>query len=218
MRKAHPRLGLFAVVSVSISFAALTARADGEPTTAAPLPPAEPPAVSVASTQLPVGKPDADRGSAASSRRRIWGLSMDLGVPDGAAIGLTVLPRDWLRLDASITYGGIAPGGRLGVTLEPFAWMLAPTLSAEGGHCFGGAIPGVQSISSVSYSYANFHAGLELGGRSSLRFFLRAGVSYLDATMAVASSAAGPSSVHLAGLSYDGWIVPSAKVGLSQYF
>ena len=106
---------------------------------------------------------------------------MDVGLPDGAALGLVVRPRfDWLRIGGAVTHNGIAPGFRLGVTIDPIDFPIAPTLTIEGGHYWQGTLPTVQNSPTVGYNYANIHLGLEIGNRANFRFFLRGGVSYVD--------------------------------------
>jgi hypothetical protein len=139
---------------------------------------------------------------------------MDFGVPDGAGLGLSVRPVEWLRLGAAATHNGLAPGARVGITFDPMPTPVAITFTVEGGHYWSGTVPGIQGAPAVAYNYANVHLGLEFGNRSSFRFFLRGGASWLDMT---ASSL--PSDLSgLSNLSYHGWMAPSAKLGFSLYF
>jgi hypothetical protein len=166
---------------------------------------------------LPVAPPEpaADRSvSSPGPRRHMWGMAMDVGVPDGAGLGLSVRPVDWLRVGAAVTHNTMAPGARVGVTLDPMRTPVGITLTVEGGHYWSGAVPGIQGAPAVAYNYANFHAGLEFGDRSSFRFFLHGGASWLD--MSASASQSGLSG--LSNLSYRGWIAPSAKLGFSLYF
>jgi hypothetical protein len=161
---------------------------------------------------------DADRTSGdVAPRHRTFGMSMDLGVPDGAALGLVVRPRfDWLRLGAAVTYNAMAPGARLGVTIDPIAFPIGPTLTIEGGHYWPGSVPGVKDSPSIGYNYANFHVGLETGNRATFRFFLRGGASYLD--LSTAHFQSGSSSSGIGNPSYSGWLAPSGKLGFSAFF
>jgi hypothetical protein len=143
-------------------------------------------------------------------------MVMDVGVPDGAALGLVVRPRfDWLRVSGAVTHNAMAPGMRAGVTLDPIAFPIGPTLTVEGGHYWGGKLPMVSDSPAVAYNYANFHFGLEVGSRAAFRFFLRGGVSWLD--VSTAHSATGGSS-GIANPSYSGWLAPSGKLGFSAFF
>jgi hypothetical protein len=144
----------------------------------------------------------------------MWGMAMDLGVPDGAGLGLSVRPVDWLRVGAAVTHNTMAPGARVGVTLDPMPTPVGITLTVEGGHYWSGTVPGIQGVPSVAYNYANFHAGLEFGDRSSFRFFLHGGASWLGMSASASQSALSG----LSNLSYRGWMAPSAKLGFSLHF
>jgi hypothetical protein len=152
-------------------------------------------------------------------RHRTFGMSMDLGVPDGAALGLVVRPRfDWLRIGAAVTHNGMAPGARLGVTFDPIDFGLVPTFTVEGGHYWEGTLPLVRNSPAIGYNYANFHLGLEVGSRASFRFFLRGGVSWLDVSTAHFQNTMPSSSSSIGDPSYSGWLAPSGKLGFSLYF
>jgi hypothetical protein len=165
----------------------------------------------------PIVEPDSSVRD--TPRHRTVGITTDLGVPDGAAVGLVVRPKfDWLRLGAAGTYNGMAPGARLGVTFDPIAFAVGPTFTVEGGHSWQGRLP-VGNAPTMSYSYANFHLGVELGNRATFRFFLRAGASWIDG--GTASSQGGTSASNSEGLgssSYRGWLAPSGKLGFAAYF
>jgi hypothetical protein len=141
-------------------------------------------------------------------------MAMDVGVPDGAGLGLSVRPVEWLRVGASVTHNLMAPGARVGITLDPIPGPVGITLTVEGGHSWSGTVPGVQGSPAVAYDYANFHAGLEFGNRSSFRFFLHGGASWLDMSASASQSVLSG----LSNLSYRGWIAPSAKLGFSLHF
>jgi hypothetical protein len=146
-------------------------------------------------------------------------MSMDVGVPDGAALGLVVRPRyDWLRIGAAVTHNGMAPGARLGVTFDPIVFPMAPTFTVEGGHYWEGTLPMVKNSPAIGYNYANFHLGLEAGSRAAFRFFLRGGVSWVDVRTAHFQGAAGTSGSGIGDPSYSGWLAPSGKLGFSLCF
>ncbi|MDP9036191.1 MAG: hypothetical protein M3O50_15430 [Myxococcota bacterium] len=144
---------------------------------------------------------------------------MDLGVPDGAALGLVVRPHfEWLRLGAAVTHNGMAAGGRLGVTLDPISFPIAPTFTAEGGHYWEGRLPLVGNSPSIGYNYANLHLGMEVGNRATFRFFLRGGVSWVDVSTAHFQNVTGGARSGIGDPSYSGWLAPSGKLGFSVYF
>jgi hypothetical protein len=154
-------------------------------------------------------------------RHKTFGVDADVGVPDGAALGLVVRPKvEWLRLGAALTHNTLAPGVRLGATLDPINFPIAPTFTVEGGHYWEGNLPFVKDSPAVSYNYANFHLGLEIGSRASFRFFLRGGVSWLDVSTAhfQDSTASGSATSAIGDPTFHGWIAPSGKLGFSLYF
>jgi hypothetical protein len=160
-------------------------------------------------------EPPVDRSAASPGpRRHMFGMAMDVGVPDGAGLGLSVRPVDWLRVGAAVTHNTMAPGARVGVTLDPLPTPIGITLTVEGGHYWSGTVPGIQGAPAVAYNYANFHAGLEFGNRSTSRFFLHAGASWIDGSASASQLAVSS----LSNLSYRGWMAPSAKLGFSLYF
>jgi hypothetical protein len=157
--------------------------------------------------------------SVAVPRHRTFGMTMDIGVPDGAGLGLVVRPYlDWLRLAASVTHNGMAPGVRGGLTLDPIKFPLAPTLTVEGGHYWEGSLPIVKDSPAIGYNYANFHLGLEVGNRDTFRFFMRGGASWIDVSTAHFQNTPGGSGSTLGNPSYSGWLAPSAKLGFAAYF
>lgn len=205
------------------------------PAEAAPAPQAAlAPQTAPASTEMvpsiagaPAAPPAADRyyaynpahAAAPSRPHHTFGMTMDVGLPDGAALGLVVRPKfDWLRLGAAVTHNGMGPGVRLGVTLDPIQYAVAPTLTVEGGHCFAGTVPGIQGSPSIGYDYANFHLGLEFGNRSSFRFFIRGGASWVNMSGAQAQNTVINNGSTIMNPSYTGWVAPSAKLGFALYF
>jgi hypothetical protein len=167
---------------------------------------------------LPVVQPDTTVQDT-PPRHRTFGITTDLGLPDGAGVGISIRPAvDWLRIGVAGTYNLMAPGVRVGVTIDPIAFIMAPTFTMEAGHSWAGRLPG-SDAPAVGYTYANFHLGIEVGSRSKIRLFLRGGASWIDATPTHLQS--GTSSESGAGLlnpSYVGLLVPTAKVGFSTYF
>lgn len=172
---------------------------------------------SPATTVSAPASPDAVTPPAPPPRHRFIGLSTDVGLPDGLALGVSVRPWPWLRLGVSATYNALAPGLRGGFTVDPLPTVVAPTFTFEGGHAFGGRLPGVHAMPSVSYDYVNLHLGLEFGRRSSFRVFLRGGASWVGLG-ANGTENSGIASATLSNLSYRGWLAPSAKAGVSLYF
>jgi len=104
------------------------------------------------------------------SGQRRFGLSSDVGVPDGLNVGLVVAPADWMRLGASIGTNSAGLDYRGGVSLLPMGW--GPSFSLEVGHCNLAATSSViRKIFSVTswvqpyvqqlgYTYVNAHVGV----------------------------------------------------------
>ncbi len=76
----------------------------------------------------------------------------------------------------------------------------------------------ISDAPSISYSYANFHLGLEVGKRATFRFFVRGGASWLEGGTASFQSANGGSGPIFGNPSFNGWLAPSGKVGFVGYF
>jgi hypothetical protein len=151
------------------------------------------------------------------------GAQTDIGLPDGAALGVVVRPAvSWLRLSAAYTYA-LASGVRVGATLDPVNFPIAPTLTVEAGHAFRGTVRGqwigMEDDAKVSYSYANLHLGLELGSRDRWRLYLRGGGSVLAVSTSdlVMASASGE-TVTARGTTVTASALGTAKLGFAMYF
>lgn len=158
---------------------------------------------------------------ASAHRRHRWlGVQLDVGVPDGAALGLVVRPRvEWLRLELAGTYNGLAPGMRLGATLDPVSFGIAPTLTAEAGFAMQGTVPDRSDLPSLGYDYLNLHLGVEFGKRDYWRFFVHAGPSFVHAsTENFSSITSGAHDLQLGEPTADAWLLPTAKLGFALYF
>lgn len=124
-----------------------------------------------------------------------FGINLDVGFPDGVALGALYRPFYWLRAGAAATYNGIGFGARGMITLAPIDFFITPTLTAEAGHYFGADATFIYrqafndptfehpALREVSYDYANLHLGLEIGSTQHFLFYLRVGGSYLQSTL-----------------------------------
>jgi hypothetical protein len=154
-------------------------------------------------------------------RHRWVGVQFDLGVPDGAALGVVVRPKvNWLRLNLSGTYNGLAPGLRGGFTFDPIKFPIAPTLTLEGGKAFNGNIPGHHDLPSFGYDYLNLHLGMEFGNRDRWRLFLQAGPTWMHITTSNFASVLGSNEADLTvgNPTANVALVPTAKLGFAIYF
>lgn len=176
----------------------------------------------------------AQAGKPPKRRSRVFGFSADVGMPDGANLGLVVAPFDWARLTGAAGTNSAALGYRGGLSLIPMGW--GPSFTFEVGHCDIAAnnsllkaffkvpkwvAPYVQQL---GYTYANGHLGFDYawGG---LTIFLHGGVSYLMATLRspepVVITDAGTNTNTLVTITRDGDVrayTLSAKLGLVYLF
>jgi hypothetical protein len=153
-------------------------------------------------------------------RFRFLGVGFDAGAPDGVALGVVgrVPNIHWLRLELAATRA-LAFGVRGSATLDPFKFPVGLTLTTDLGHSFDGTVPGVDKSPSIGYTYFNLQPGIELGGRDSFRFFLRAGLSYIAGSAGNFQQVLNTSSGTTVGdPSFHGWVAPSAKIGLNWLF
>ena len=167
-------------------------------------------------------------------RLPIFGVMVDVGVPDGLIGSLTIRPRKWVRVSGGGGSNGISGGWRAGVTLLPFG--AGPSASLEYGQyqdgdanamakTFGfGSSPVLQR---VGYQYMNAHLGLDFGSRRFV-FFIHGGVTMLrgqihnlDALIpsppAGDASATGTTEVTVRQDPSAKAIGPSVKLGLIVY-
>lgn len=146
---------------------------------------------------------------------------VDLGIPDGLAVGPTFSPwNDWFRMNFAVTYNGLAPGFRVGATIDPLKAILSPTLTFEGGYSLPGTIPALDNSPSISYLYMNIHAGLDLGKQDRWRFFLHMGPSWISARGTYFNRFFNPTdrSIVIGEPTGTITILPAFKLGYVKYF
>ena len=117
-----------------------------------------------------------------------FGVTADVGVPDGANAAVVYRPLRTLRVHGGVGHNYVSRGVRAGLTLIPLRSVVTPTLSVDYGRYFeGDANPLARKVmgdpeyhssllEDVGYDYANAHVGLEVG-RTRFTFFFHAGVS-----------------------------------------
>lgn len=165
-----------------------------------------------------------DEKSDKKDEDRPWlGIRIDAGVPDGPSAGLVLRPLSWLRFSGAASAQLAGYGFRGGFELVPFDGWISPTLSVELGRFENGDVDGIvtdfvrdfQDLpqGKLNYTYANAHLGLELGSRS-LSFFMRGGVSLINAEVEVSQVG---NNMDLASPVVSRILTPSAKVGLTAY-
>jgi hypothetical protein len=147
------------------------------------------------------------------------GPTFDLATPSGAALGAVAeLPyMHFIKWNVSATYL-LSPGVKGGVMVDPIRFPVAPVLDLDLGYQPSFTVPGVASSPSASFSYQDVRAGIALGRRDFVRFFILVGETHFDGS---ASNLQGtftlPSGVSISDAHFSGWI-PSIKLGLTILF
>ena len=176
------------------------------------------------------------RSKPSSVRSRFLAAMLDVGLPDGAVLGVAFRPAFWTRIQAGAGTNSISPGMRAGAVLVPFSE--GPSVTVEGGYYFEGdansivkqfAGPAYSSSTTaqrVGYQFVNFHLGLDFGSRYTT-FFLHGGMTYLHTTLHHANDLLGGQTVNSQGqvtsytfsqdVNLSVWF-PSLKLGLLIYF
>ncbi|HEY0706626.1 MAG TPA: hypothetical protein VGG33_07510 [Polyangia bacterium] len=143
-------------------------------------------------TQAPTVTEAAPAVARRAFRLPVVGVGADVGLPDGAMASLVLRPLTPLRLSLGVGSNSAAPGFRAGVSLLPFG--AGPSITVEGGHylsgrpdgplktVFGGVGRFASYVGKVNYTFANAHAGIDVG-RKDFTIFAHAGVSYIRATL-----------------------------------
>jgi len=123
-----------------------------------------------------------------------FGAAFDVGLPSGLELAPYVRPLEWLQLDLALGHDGAAFGLGGGLTLGALESSFTPTLSVDAGHFFRGDLSGklgaVTGLDLSKYTWAKQfdfdHVEAQAGvlfGWPNVRFYVRAGVSYLHATL-----------------------------------
>jgi hypothetical protein len=180
------------------------------------------------------------REAAAPPSPHLLGVTTDIGLPDGANLGLVVRPTSWIRLHAVGGTNSASLGFRGGVTAIPhWFWRIGPSVTLEAGYCRVGDVNGLlrgffqvpswmkDYAQQAGYAYYNAHLGVEFGRRN-ITGYIHVGGSYIDGTVRTPRSVSVPSttpgastdSAHLI-LGQDAHVLVytlSAKAGLIVYF
>ena len=162
---------------------------------------------------------------------RIFGVSSDVGMPDGLNVGLVVAPADWLRLGASVGTNSASLDYRGGLSLIPMGW--GPSFSAEVGHCNTAATTSIiryffsvpswvqPYVQQLGYTYFNVHVGFDYRFKG-LTLFIHGGYTYLMGTVHAPDLIVVDSKTNTTvSIAQDGNVhahTLSAKVGLIYMF
>jgi hypothetical protein len=163
----------------------------------------------------------------------LFGVSTDVGVPDGAMASVVVRPLSFLRAHAGAGYNAISTGFRAGATLSLPFWF-SPTASISYGmYPEGDANPIARRISGdpdmhnpmlekIGYSFTDGYVGLQFG-RKRVSFQIEAGYSRIEGKVRNLDAMSGDEpddSQTTVSINQDPNVVVwslSARVGLTVY-
>jgi hypothetical protein len=189
------------------------------------------PAVVPPSTDKPAALAVAVAEASEPEARHPWiGAQVDVGLPQG--IGASVVFRPWYFLQLHLgavtntTSGGLTGG----LTVVPFRYVIVPTIGFEAGHLFDGNLTGIVSaalgkpslpeglLDRLSYDFYTGHLGVEIGAFDRVVFYLRAGISRVNAKLHSSSPQTSGSSSLDPGDVHVNLTIPCAKLGILVYF
>lgn len=167
------------------------------------------------------------REAEAPAKRPMLGGQVDVGVPDGIGVSVMVMPTRWMRVQIAALHNALGFGARAGVVFLPapsFFVHFRPLISVEGGAHFGGDaswLTGVDpmvtaALGKLNYAFGNAQVGFEAGS-STFAFVFRAGLSYVNASIASLDIPVSDTTVTMQGLSLRGFI-PSVRLGVMFAF
>lgn len=173
---------------------------------------------------------------AGGAGHRVFGMSSDVGMPDGLNAGLVVAPFDWLHLGLSLGTNSASLDYRGGVSFVPMGW--GPSFNFEVGHCNTAATTKViryffsvpswvaPYVQQLGYTYFNAHVGYDWTV-GSVTMFVHGGYTYLAGTVhapqpvVVVDNTSSPPTTTNITFAQDGSVhahTMSAKVGLIYMF
>lgn len=215
----------------ALFLAAVLAQAD------VPLPPPPPDTTRVAQAQasaetLPA--PPSPPAAEPSSTLPRFGLALEAGFPQGAALGLLYRPNPSLRLWAGPAWSYASFGVQGGAAFHPWRLPISPFASVEAGRYFSSDASFVANedagvpeelaplLDDVRYTYGAAHLGLELGSPTGLSLSLKVGLAYVSiqargTARTTQQTGTGPTSVELDDPRLRGTL-PSVKLGLQYWF
>jgi hypothetical protein len=187
-----------------------------------PVDPVEPPMVTAEGFEI-------DRFGRLVEPHPVFGVALDVGLPDGVGASALLMPVSWLRIGLGGLENGAGAGLRGGLTLVPapaFFKYVRPTLSADIGYFFNGNATWIPTLaqndvtkslfSQVSYSFVDGHVGFEVGSKN-FSVVLKGGLSWVDAKLGNPSLELAGTTVSAQGVHVRG-VIPSARFGFMYCF
>ena len=191
-----------------------------------------PPDSQPAATLQAAPQPPVETARPLESPLPLFGLMLDVGVPDGIGVAGVLRPLDWLRVNGGVVTNTAGVGLRAGASFAPFRFVVTPSLNVDVGHYFKadytvlvrrfGGDPGSAEavLKDVGYTFGSAMLGLEVGSQRGFSFFLKAGLSYwefspADAQQALRDAADDPTlEVSPVSLRFSS---PSVKLGFTLF-
>ena len=166
-----------------------------------------------------------------SVRSSALALETSVGLPAGATVAVAYRAFPWLRAKFGAAHNGVSGGVQGGLTVGWLTAPFTPTLSVEGGLFTEGDATGLArrvgvDVSTIAaahqfgYEYGSAQAGLEFGWPQRFTFQVRAGLSYVGATLhqtqATIRTLSGDTQL-TAGDVQVAAVIPSATLGCVAY-
>ncbi len=154
----------------------------------------------------------------AEVRHKWVGVQFDVGLPEGVTAGAILSPHFyWLKVSGSVTNNYLAWGGRVGATIDPIKFAVGPSFTTEVGttNRFDMSTLVGTKLPETSYNYVNLLIGLEIGSPNRVRFFVRAGMTYLWAQAHDYNSSVGNSNLQISDPRARIWLAPTFKLGFT---
>ena len=155
------------------------------------------------------------------------GFDLSIGAPSGLEAGFVFQPwTHWVRGELGLAHGVANTfGGMASVTFTPIHFPIMPVLELEGGFFPKASLPfgSGTTLPTVGYDWLSFGPGLEFGSRDNVVFFIHPALTYIHASAGnfqavVDSNGGGTTGLHIGDPVVNGWIMPTARMGLSVLF
>jgi len=150
--------------------------------------------------------------------RNKWvGWTSSVGLPSGPQVGISIRPGfQFIHIDVMANYV-LKLGYAASLTFDPIDFPVAPTLTGEFGHITQGNIPSGKGAT-VGWDYKQILGGLEFGNRRSFRFFLRAGVSWIDVKTHNINNLVNNDDIVIGDPSLHARVGGACKIGFNSFF